>query len=332
MQRKGGISSVNIGFGTRIYKQISFGASANVYAGKVVTDEMRHMILDTIVYADVNAHADIHIRSLDSSSYSGFNFTLGLQYTGEKMRAGLMMRTPFVMSVNSDSTLTRNCVINGIPYNDQGSIFGSDTAYIDDMTSKIDMPMMLGFGVAYYVSDKWLVSSDLEYKAFKGGKVENLDSLILTATGDRDEYYSATDGVPNWSNVIQVRFGTEYMFDTKYGQVPIRFGIRNEQFPDGDITGYSVTYEGEKSATGSQISDKYSLTNSERVYYNFSYDTHKMSGYSVSVGTGLHGSQRLLDFALTYTTYKQDVFNDGKLKSTNKWKNYHFNFGFTGYF
>jgi len=332
MQRKGGISSVNIGFGTRIYKEFSIGAAANIYTGRIVTDEMRTLFLDSTIYADVRALADINIRSLDSSTYSGFNVTLGLQYTGEKFRSGLMLRTPFVMHASSDSTLTRTCIVNGIPFNSQGSIFSSDTAYIDNMTSRIEMPMMLGLGAAYDISSNWLVSADLEFRAFEGSKVENLDSLILTATGDRDEYFSASDSVPNWSNVIQFRIGTEYLFNTKYGEIPVRFGLRNEAFPDGNIIGYSISYEGEKEAGGAQISDEYSLVNNERVYYNFKYDTQKMTGFSASFGTGIHWSQILLDFAFTYTTYKQDVYNEDVLKSSNKWKNYHFNFGFTGYF
>jgi hypothetical protein len=40
-----------------------------------------------------------------------------------------------------------------------------------------------------------------------------------------------------------------------------------------------------------------------------------------------------LDFAVTYTTYRQEVFEgDGVLKSKNRWQNYHFNIGFVGYF
>ncbi|MCP4703820.1 MAG: hypothetical protein GY865_04345 [candidate division Zixibacteria bacterium] len=339
MQRKGGINSFNLAMGTRINKEFSAGFSANIYTGKVVTNESRMAVVDTNAYQGGHATGIINFETIDSSSYSGFNFTLGLMYTRDNFRAGLMLRTPFVMTASSDSTLYILPSINGLPADQGGGMFDADTVYINNMTSKIEMPMMLGFGMAYNIKDNWLVSSDVEYRGFKGKKVENLDSLFLTATGDVDEFYSATDATPNWSNVLQFRFGTEYLFDTKFGEIPLRFGARTEVFPSGNINDYTTTYESENSAGGTQQSDGSSLeVDSRRVSYAFTYDTDKITGWSVSAGTGIHWSQILLDCAITYTTYRQNVYqgvdaeNNKILRSKNRWQNYHFNIGFVGYF
>ncbi|RKX17053.1 MAG: hypothetical protein DRP51_11495, partial [Candidatus Zixiibacteriota bacterium] len=331
MQRKGGIHSANLALGTRVNKEISFGIAANIYTGKLVTDERRTAILDIVdVGGDANKIAEFH--TIDSTSYSGFNFTLGLLYTSGKFRSGLTLRTPFILKATSDSTLFMESTKNGLPFDTIGT-FNSDTVYIDNMTSKIEMPIMLGLGMAYNISDNWLVSGDIEYRGFEGKKVENLDSLLLTSTGDRDEFYSSADDTPNWSNVIQLRLGTEYLFDTKFGEIPLRFGARTEVFPSGNISDYTITYEGENSSTGSQESDGSTiLDDNRRVTYAFIYDTDKVTGYSVAAGTGIHWENILLDVALTYTTYKQNIYHDGGLKSKNTWKNYHVNFGFIGYF
>jgi len=332
MQRKGGIHSVNFAMGTRINKQLSFGASANIYTGSVVTDEKRSAIIDIDAIDGGAAHGVISFRTIDSTSYSGFNFTLGLQYASGKFRSGLMLRTPFILKATSDSTLYIEPAVNGIPAS-PGGTFDADTVYIDDMTSKLEMPIMLGFGLAYDITDNWLVSTDLEYRGFKGKTVENLDSLLLTSTGDRDEFYSSVDSTPNWSNVIQFRFGTEYMLDTKFGDIPLRLGVRTEVFPSGNISNYTVTYESENSASGTQETDGSSFeVDNRRVSYAFIYDTDKVTGYSLSAGTGIHWSQILLDFGVTYTTYRQSVYQDNVLRSKNRWQNYHFNFGFVGYF
>ncbi len=331
MQRKGGIHSFNLALGTRVNKDFSFGVAANIYTGSMVTVENRTAILDTIADGGT-AHGVASFRTIDSTSYSGFNFTLGLLYTSGKFRSGLTLRTPFILKATSDSTLYMEPTINGLPAS-PGGTFDADTVYINNMTSKLEMPIMLGLGMAYNISDNWLVSGDIEYRGFEGKKVENLDSLLLTSTGDRDEFYSSVDDTPNWSNVIQLRMGTEYIFDTKYGKVPLRFGARTEEFPGGNISDYTVTYEGENSATGSQESDGSTIEDdNRRVTYAFTYDTDKITGYSVSAGTGIHWENILLDVAVTYTTYKQNIYQDGGLKSKNTWKNYHVNFGFIGYF
>ena len=104
MQRKGGIHSANLALGTRVNKEISFGIAANIYTGKLVTDERRTAILDIVdVGGDANKIAEFH--TIDSTSYSGFNFTLGLLYTSGKFRSGLTLRTPFILKAASDSTL-----------------------------------------------------------------------------------------------------------------------------------------------------------------------------------------------------------------------------------
>jgi len=332
MKRKGGINALNLGFGTRIYKELSFGLTGKIYWGQVVTNEDRYIFLDTSAYEGGDALVEIYSGSLDSTSYTGFNLNAGFLYATDKFRAGLMFRAPFVLRGDSDSTLTRWATINGIPYNATGTVLSSDTIYIDNMTSRLEMPLMVGFGLGYYINDNWLVAADLEYKAFDGKTVENLDSLNLTATGDKVEYYSSTDSVPNWNNVIQFRFGTEYLLNTSIGEIPIRFGFRNEAFPQGNIVRYDISYEGEKQAGGAVHYDETSYEGS-RVYYQFYYDTEKITGFSFSLGTGIHWSQVMLDVAYTYTTYEQKIYSGAdNLRSKNEWKNHHLNFSFTGYF
>jgi long-subunit fatty acid transport protein len=316
--RHGGISNVNLGFGTRLYRNLSFGLNCNIYVGKVVTEENRILYReeeDQGVIATAQALIDIY----DSTAYSGFNTTLGFQYIfSDKLRGGLTFRTPFELHGKSDSTTYRLSTMMGIPLDEY-----TDTSYVNAKTSRIQMPLMVGFGLAYNVAENFLVASDVEYRAFSGKKIKNLDSLFFTSGGERIEIFGTRD--PNWSKVVQVRFGTEYVLKSKVGEIPLRAGFRNEAFPWGDISNYSIIY-------GKSTTTTPSLNDSLYVGYTFEYDTKKVTGTSFSIGTGIHWSQILIDVAYTYTSYKQEIYRDDDLVGKSDWKNHHLNFGFTGYF
>ncbi|MCX6827039.1 MAG: hypothetical protein NTV06_07230, partial [candidate division Zixibacteria bacterium] len=199
----------------------------------------------------------------------------------------------------------------------------SDTLYVDRMTSKMEMPLMVGLGTAYHVNDNLLLAADLEFRNFAGKVVENLDSVYFTSSGERIESYYKKD--PHWKNIWQFRVGGEYIFNTAVGEIPVRLGFRNEAFPGGDVSNYEVRYPGPKGSSGSN-------NDSARIAYVFDYNTNQTTGLSISAGTGIRWSQIILDIAYTFTSYKQKFYQDDILKTENKWKNHHLNLTFTGYF
>lgn len=323
LDKQGGVSSINLSMGTRIYKQLSFGVAGNLYTGRVVTEETRKFSRDIYTFYG-NATYASDVRSIDSTSFSGFNTTIGFMYTGDAFKVGAVIKTPFNLKGESDSTLymlsTRNDI--GVGQDDSWGIFQTDTVYVDNMTSRMEMPLVVGLGLSYQVNDNWLAAGDIEYRKFSGKKVKNLEALFITPGGDTEERFYTRD--PNWSNVIQFRIGTEYILNTAKGDIPLRAGFRNEAFPEGNISGYEVVYDGAK---GNPVND------STRISYIFNFNDEQVKGYSIAFGTGIHWSQILLDLAYTYTTYDQSVLtSDNALKSENNWKNHHLNVTFTGYF
>jgi hypothetical protein len=333
-EKQGGINSINIGFGTRIYERLSFGLMGNIYIGRVVTDEKRYFQRDIYLYYPGGyALYESSVRVIDSTSFTGFNGTLGLMYTTDKLKTGLVMRTPFNLRGETDSTFFLISTENGIPieyfeYNDIFPGFGmfmSDTVYIDNKTSRIQIPLMIGLGLSYNVKENWLFAADAEYKKFSGGKVKNLVVLGFTTSGETIERFTDTLNNPNWSDVWQFRLGTEYLFNTSVGEVPVRAGFRNEAYPEGNISNYDIVYD--NVISGSHDSSK--------VFYNFDYDQEQVTGFSLSLGTGIHWSQILLDFGYTFTALEQNIYRsdtEPRQKSVNEWNNHHINFTFTGYF
>ncbi len=313
-QKQGGVSCVSLGLGTRIYNELSFGFSANIYTGKSVTEERRYFYLfgvrndyNVIQYAHYQQYATI----LDTAIYSGFNGKVGFLYAGEKLRAGLVVSTPFNLKLKSDSTIIRASTENNLEVSKtpEGTTleFNSETEYPYPKTTKIQIPLIIGLGLAYNVKENWLVSADLEFKKFSGLKIYTLESFSYNSSSNLTEVFADNVDIPNWSNVFQFRMGTEYLLSTPVGQVPVRAGFRREAFPQGNISSYELVYKNEGSTEIINVNDQ-EPSNLAKTGYIFQYDNNQITGFSLSVGTGIYWSQILIDFAYTYTTYEQDIY------------------------
>ncbi len=338
-QKKGGVSSVDFALGGRIYKELSFGISANIYTGKTVTEERRYFFrygYKTEYNVPQLASYEQNIAILDSTTYSGFNTKIGFLYVADKIRAGLVLSTPFNLKVKSDSTIDRNSTEEGLETRTtvNGTEFATDIEYPYPKTAKIEIPLIVGLGLAYNVNENWLVAADLEYKKFSGLKIHTLESFSYNSSSSETEVFSDNVDVPNWSNVWQFRIGTEYLLNTPVGQVPVRAGFRREVLPQGNIYSYEKVYKDEQTDEFVNIDDN-EPANVAKINYLFHYDQNQITGYSFSIGSGIYWSQILLDFAYTYTAYSQDIYeyaSDPRYKSGNEWKNHHINLTFTGYF
>ncbi len=347
-ERHGGISAINFGFGTRLYKQLSMGVTGNIYYGRVVTDESRYFAATDTIFGEYALY-ESDVRIIDSTKYTGFNSTIGFTWSKDEFSAGLVFKTPFNLKGESDTTHYMLSYLNGVniasdpfdQYRPQGDltygIFKTDTVYVDDITSRMQMPLMVGLGMAYNINDNWLIASDVEYRGFSGKKVESLVLRTYSAGFELKEDYADDIVTPRWKDVWQYRIGTEYMLGSSIGEIPLRMGFRNESFPQGDLIELGIKYQPPKGQ------DSLTSNDSTRAFYIFDYSsTDKITGYSIAFGTGIHWTNIQLDLAYTYSKFDQDIyvpkFNpetnlyDLVLKSENEWKNHHLNFTFTGYF
>jgi long-subunit fatty acid transport protein len=300
---KGGLNSVNVGFGTRLYKNLTFGTSLNIYTGETVGD-----LHETIEYDRYRSNYVIgqYVRRLDlatvidTNKFSGYNATVGFKLEGERFDAGLIVRTPFAMNIKTGRSVYYIQKEGGV---DEGRLLprDSNTLYFDNLLAKYDVPLMVGAGVAYRASDNLLLAADAEYRHFSGGKVDMRDSLRIDPGGHNEEYF--TEFNPGWNNVFAVRLGGEYLRETGIGLIPIRAGL-----------GYVPVPAPDEETAG---------------------DTSTVVNYCLSLGSGIHWSQIHLDWAYTFTTSKQASNTDtyGLLFfEEQKNRNHHFNFTFTGYF
>ncbi len=301
---QGGLNSVNIGFGTRLYEKLSFGAAVNVYSGSVTRDIEQVSATDSFpdfIYSGNYIKRTIYASVIDSNKFSGVNVTVGFKLNTDKVDVGLVVRTPFSLKVGTDRSIyyiqENSGPVIGVPR----KVF-SDTTYFDDLKAKYGLPLMVAVGVGYHPSDKFLWAADIEYRNYSSSDVDLRDSILIDPGGSNTEYFTEED--PGWKNVFIVRSGVEHLRETPIGTVPLRAGIGYVPLP----------------VASRDVGGKRSLTTS----LNF------------SLGTGLHWSQIHLDLAYTFTSISWEGplnvlgqnIGFGEMDS----RNHHLNFTFTGYF
>ncbi len=282
----------NLALGTRMYNNISFGVSANVYTGSVLRQQFVTYTTDQYPYYLQLALAEANVILEDTSKFSGVNFTVGFKYSGDKTAAGLIIKTPFQLKTDYDSLQYRITYINGGVMDD-----ATDTTYFMDRLVKYDMPWIIGFGFAYQATEKLLLAADAEFRAFAGGKMLARESILINPGGENIETFIEYD--PRWNNVLTLRLGSEYLVDTRAGQVPLRLGVGICPMPDDNTF-----------STG---------------------EVSTPNRYSLSLGTGLHWSQISLDLTYSLSTMDYHYF-DGVVQQDFTYRNHRLNFGFTGVF
>jgi long-subunit fatty acid transport protein len=307
-QLEGGLYALNLGFGTRFYQDISFGASVNVYSGSTVRERFLTIYKDDYPLPRDQRGVSYEEHTVrDTAKFSGVNFTVGFKYNGDKWNAGLLVQTPFTLVANREVDSVRITTTRGTDGEFRVDAAKTDTLYRIDEKTKYEIPLRFGLGTSYKPSEKWLLAADLEYQPFSGKQVLVLDSLYLDPGGDNEEFFTEID--PNWNNVLKLRFGAEYLAEADFGTIPLRFGFGYNPLPAPSID------ENQETSTS--------------VDMNF------------SLGAGLHWEHIYLDFAYTYSSMDREVYRVGQqfenqtdypVTGTIENRHHQIQFAFTGYF
>ena len=289
------LTPVTFGFGTRVSEKVSVGASLTVMTGKSVNVSLQHDFADSFFFAEYGAQKvsyDFTGSIIDSSKFSGVSFLLGFKYSGTQFSIGAIAKLPYSLRQTTNRTASAVTTVNGLIRSN-----GTGTVFIDDNITKIQMPMIFGVGGALKPNAKTTFAVDVEYRPFSGKQIMIRDSVRLVPGAKDEEFYRTID--PKWRNVLVIRAGGEYLWTTNsqvFPVVPLRagFGILPVPRPNLDI-------DGNPSGTP--------------------------TGINLSVGTGVHWSQILMDIAYAYGK-RTETYGDSNFKS----RTHQFQMTFTGYF
>ncbi len=293
---EGGLNVVNFGFGTDVYKSLAFGVSANIYFGS--SEETRDLTEDVIVTVGSGPSAyDARFLTrahwLNEVTYGGFNLTLGLHYKADKLKLGLVARTPFDLVREFDILQADTLYTGKVGYTlRQDDQFTQPLFIFVDQKENIEMPLTLAGGVSYQATPKLLLSADLEWRRFGKSNVSVLDSGLIMSSGEREEYF--TDHYLSLYNSGEARVGVEYTITTESGSYPLRGGFRYVQQYSRNVDSlwYGV----------SRDNDQALRTNT----WEF-YGDDKISGYAFTVGGGAHWERIWLDAAFEYYADDREI-------------------------
>lgn len=219
----GKLSAVTLAFGAKTFGSLSLGLGVNIYAGGFNSDV--NFIYPRGYYWDIdidtltgNTTMNLYEKFHPSikTDYSGFNFTFGGMYHIDKLKLAAVVKTPFTLKEESDVKLLVDYIVGGV-------LIDSYTRPLSPMFKtdrKWKMPVMIGFGSSYQLKDLTL-AGDVEFRNYSKSKLTYRDNLA-NPTG---EEITTSLG---WRNLTQFRIGGEYLVHTKYGNIPIRAGFRND--------------------------------------------------------------------------------------------------------
>ena len=331
---------VNLGFGTRIYRAVSFGLSVNVYAGGSVMNRSNMYTLENFPEFSTGSFQRstmVGVQDvIDTVKYSGVNFAIGLKHSGEKLSAGLVVKTPFTLSAGYATTIFDRAAFAGMTLRD-----GTDTIYRDNNLYKISVPLIAGGGIGYKASEKLLLALDAELRMFAGNKIQDRQSVKIKPGGSTEDSFTVSN--PDYRNSFVLRAGAEYTWETGnslFPKIPLRAG-----FSFVPTAAPSVTEAYANRILDSVTYDFLGQPTKDTVFH-YSLETTSSKAvtmYSLSAGMGLKWSQIRLDFAYIFSTLsRSQIIGISPVSDVNrrhqaiisegKNRNHSFMMTFTGYF
>jgi hypothetical protein len=264
------IDAINMALATNFMPNIGVGVNMNIY----IRGYEQNM-WGPIYYLDEFdelAYDNGHLK--EKSTFSGVNFDIGALADFEMVRVGLVLSTGHILEQNT--TYLRGTV----------NPYGETEGAIDRFSIKNKFPMSYGGGLAFVPIENLEVGFDLTYKPLSKLRIDiDPQQLIWTEINDLN---------PNWEDLLQMRFGAEYIMDLGFGRLPLRAGMQNIPSVFKEIerfVNYNEGYLDSVNADSVWIADSTS--------YGDQYNT-----YLFSFGTGLKFDRIWFDVAYQFGSSK----------------------------
>ena len=292
----GSLNVMNLGFGTSVYKNLAFGASANIYFGSaeethVFLYELNQTFYHPLTLKPYDGKLLWRGNILNEVSYSGFNMTLGLHYKTEKVGLAFVGKTPFDLSREYDATLADTAYHAAIG----GTYAAMDPEplyIIGDQKERIEIPVTLAAGASLLITPNFLIAADGEWRRFGTSGVSVLDSGVIRSSGEKDEYF--TESPLSFQNAGEGRFGFEYILNSEKAAVPIRGGFRYVRHYKREVEDVIVRPDRN--------------VDNMLIVATLESPSDGISGYALTAGTGIHWERIWLDAAFEYYTDDRAVY------------------------
>ncbi|MBD3217582.1 MAG: hypothetical protein GF310_04845 [candidate division Zixibacteria bacterium] len=279
------LSQLRLGFGTNVWKNLNFGLAANIYFGKGYVDTS-FLYSTTIVEQQTDVSVLAKGFVYDTITYSGFNLMGGFQWDSDKFALGATVNIPYWLTQEHVKHELDSVYVGGVL---DGELLRGD---IDEQGKQRTLvPWMIGLGASYQVTEKLLLSSDFEWRRF-GTMDYRIHYDTVLSNGDIEENYVETN--LNLENGYTIRVGGEYLLEGGFAVIPIRAGFSYDAFGFRTIENLEFQWV------------NWADDQPDSLVQSFDYgDQH--TGYTLTLGTGLHWELIKLDFAFEYDTRDTDI-------------------------
>lgn len=207
----GGINKIYWGHGFNITPALSLGFNANFLFGNI--NRAITYTFDSIYALNSRKHKETVVRN--------FSLDFGVQYTlplanDNSLSFGLTYSCPFKLKVDDKATI--------YTFSTKGvTEYVGDTVFpTESYTSTLELPSVVGLGVAFNKGERWMLGLDLTYSQWNGAKyTENTTKNIF---GD----WNAIDYVNNYRMALGFERKSDRAAAKYYKRMSYRAGIHYE--------------------------------------------------------------------------------------------------------
>jgi hypothetical protein len=249
-----GIDAASAAIAGSVIQGLSLGITGNIYLRNSETNYYLGRWFEFVAQNEIDTIV-VDFWENTNSHYTGFNVDVGAFYDLGIVRGGFVFHSPYKLV--QDIRFKQAILI-------QPDYFGA----IDRLTQKYNMPAAYSAGLALVPMEKLILAADFSMRKLSEVDVEmNWEQIIYT-----DTTYSA-----EWEDINQFRVGAEYLLDAGFGDIPIRFGFRNEPLSVKEVT--AVTFDDTDSTWTDQLGDQVSTNifafgtglHLEKIWFDLAY-------------------------------------------------------------
>lgn len=214
----GGVNKIYWGNAFAITQNLSFGFNTNFLFGNITR---------AITYEFPDSAYVMNSMKIKETSVRNVSVDLGLQYTlsPNDMQTwifGLTASLPFKLNVEDHST--QYTFLNyGTTQYVRDTVFpiGTETG---EYASTLELPLSIGFGIAFVQNDKWMVGADFTYSGWNGAKYTENENIFLFGNWDD----KAIKYVPNYRVALGFEKRSDRTSSKYYQRMSYRAGVHCE--------------------------------------------------------------------------------------------------------
>ena len=341
---EGSLNQVVLAIAGKPIRDFSLGVGINVFTGGY---NLSGEQIDTLVPPPTDTV--LNLKPSVETDYRGFNFTVGGMYQRENLRLGAVVKTPYTLEERQDFKLLWDEVVMGVvnpypspsPYVPKGILF--------EVTQEWKFPTIFGAGASYKLGNLTL-AADVEMRMYSNTELSYKTRSLPEPEMDENTKRSPGDFLPplepsqppalqyrtvslKWKDANQIRVGAEYVFQSPWGKIPLRVGLRNDPKVFSDLSDVVIdtTY---MISVIDYNTGEYDTIGIKNIYYDAN-ETDQVQGTVFTLGTGIGWKQIMFDIAYEYSSYETKAKGTKFGNSFDElWerKNHRIFFSFTGIF